>query len=316
MKKYFLLFLVLLFSISNVRSQRVGLVLSGGGARGIAHIGLIQALEDNDIPIDYITGTSMGAIVASMYAMGYTTEEMIDLILSDDFQLWQSGKIDDKMVKYFLQQDPTPGFINLKIPLNDSVKSKANLLPVSLIKPQPMSFAFLKLFANATERCKGDFDNLFVPIRTVSSDIYNKKAIISSKGDLGKAVRASMSFPFVFKPIELDSVLVLDGGIYDNFPVQVMKDDFAPEFIIGSVVSKNPLKPTAEDLMSQIDNLVMQKTNYDVDSIDGVSIKFDLVGSVSLLDMQKAPELYEIGYNKGLEYIDYRSEERRVGKEC
>ena len=206
---------------------------------------------------------------------------------------------------------------NLKIPLNDSVKSKANLLPVSLIKPQPMSFAFLKLFANATERCKGDFDNLFVPIRTVSSDIYNKKAIISSKGDLGKAVRASMSFPFVFKPIELDSVLVLDGGIYDNFPVQVMKDDFAPEFIIGSVVSKNPLKPTAEDLMSQIDNLVMQKTNYDVDSIDGVSIKFDLVGSVSLLDMQKAPELYEIGYNKGLEYIDYIKERvpRRVPKE-
>ena len=113
-----------------------------------------------------------------------------------------------------------------------------------------------------------------------------------------------MSFPFVFKPIELDGTLVYDGGMYDNFPVQVMKDDFAPDFIIGSVVSKNPTKPQEGDLMSQIENMVMQKTNYDIDSIDGIAIKYEL-DDVSLLEFNKVREVYEKGYAGALENIDY-----------
>lgn len=304
-RRVFIILLALSF-FTNSYAQRVGLVLSGGGARGIAHIGLIQALEDNNIPIDYITGTSMGAIVASLYSMGYTPQEMVDLILSDEFKLWQSGKFDDNMVNSFLQSEPTPSFFSVKIPLKDSLnlKPKPKFLPESLIKPQPMNFAFIKLFSHATARINGDFDNLFVPIRTVSSDIYNKKAVISGSGDLGDAVRASMSFPFVFKPIELNGNLVYDGGMYDNFPVQVMKDEFAPDFILGSVVSKNPEKPQEGDLMGQIDNMVMQKTNYEIDSIDGLAIKYDL-DNVSLLEMNRANEIFDIGYKGAQEYIDY-----------
>ena len=306
MHKYLYSIITLLILSFSISAQRVGLVLSGGGARGLAHIGLIKALEDNNIPIDYITGTSMGAIVASLYAMGYTTEEMVELILSDEFKMWQSGKFDDDLVNSFLQQEHTPAFFTVKVSLKDSLnlKAKPKFLPESLIKPQPMSFAFLKLFSAATERSEGNFDNLFVPIRTVSSDVYNKQAVISKSGNLGDAVRASMSFPFVFKPIELNGVLVYDGGIYDNFPVQVMKDDFAPDFIIGSVVSKNPTKPQEGDLMSQIDNMVMQKTNYDIDSIDGVAIKYEL-DDVSLLEFNKVNEIFEKGYQGGLDNIDY-----------
>lgn len=311
------IFIFLLFSsvFLQVHPQRVGLVLSGGGARGIAHIGLIQALEDHDIPIDYIAGTSMGAVVGSMYAMGYTTDEMIALLKSDEFKLWQTGKIDDSMINYFRSQEPTPSLFNVKTSFKDSVKVR-RFLPQSLINPLPMNFAFLKLFSHATIRSKGNFNNLFVPFRAVASDIYNKRPLILGEGSLGDAVRASMTFPFVFKPIEINGVLAYDGGIYNNYPVDVMKADFAPDFIIGSVVSDNPAKPDENDLMGQIDNMVMQKTNYDIDSIDGISIKFKLE-NVSLLDMHKASEIYQIGYEKGIEYIDLIKERvhRRLSKQ-
>ncbi|MDO5570278.1 MAG: patatin-like phospholipase family protein [Bacteroidales bacterium] len=301
--KRFLISLFIIITQLNAYSQRVGLVLSGGGARGIAHIGVIQALEDNNVPIDYIAGTSMGAIVGAMYSMGYSTDEMIALLLSDEFKLWQSGKVDQNMINYFKMNDPTPDFFKVRTSFSDSVSIKRKILPQSLIDPLPMNFAFMKLFASSTIRAKGSFDNLFVPLRTVASDVYNKRPIIFNGGDLGDAVRASMTFPFVFKPIEINGVLAYDGGIYNNFPVDVMKKDFNPDFIIGSVVSENPAKPDEDDLMNQIENMVMQKTNYDIDSIDGVCLKFKL-DKITLLDFYKAEEIYKIGYEKGMEYMD------------
>ena len=314
--KRILLFITLFSCITTCFSQRVGLVLSGGGAKGIAHIGLIQALEDNGIPIDYITGTSMGAVVGSLYAMGYSTEEMIELIKSDEFRLWQTGKIDDSMINYYKVQDPTPSIFSVKTSFKDSIKVQS-ILPQSIVNPLPMNFAFLKLYSHATIRSKGDFDKLFVPFRSVASDVYNKRAIICRNGNLGDAVRASMSFPFVFKPIKMNGVLVYDGGIYNNYPVDVMKEDFCPDFIIGSNVSAgNPEKPDENDLMTQIENMVMQKTNYEIDSVSGISIRFELTG-VSLLDMYKASEIYDIGYKKGLEYLPKIKARvsRRISKE-
>ena len=95
--------------------QSVGLVLSGGGAKGIAHIGVIQALEENNIPIDYITGTSMGAIVGGLYAAGYTPQEMLDLLLSRDFSYWSTGRIDPNQVYYFTKSAQTPSLIDVPI---------------------------------------------------------------------------------------------------------------------------------------------------------------------------------------------------------
>ena len=131
------------------------------------------------------------------------------------------------------------------------------------------------------------------PKRTGSADVYKKEASVSGKGDLADTVSSSSAFPFVFKPIELNGVLVYDGGIYDNFPVKVMKDEFAPDLIGGSVESKKPDKPQEGDLMGQIDNMVMQKTDYDIDSIDGLAIKYEL-DDVSLLEMNRAKEIFDI----------------------
>ncbi len=282
--------------------QSVGLVLSGGGAKGIAHIGVIQALEDNDIPIDFITGTSMGAIVGGLYSMGYTPAEMMMLLESKGFSNWSTGKIDEKLTYYFYKNEPTPAMLNVPIATRDSTKS-SSILPSSLISPIPMNFAFMELFSAYTAQCGGDFNKLFVPFRCVASDVYRKHKIVCRSGSLGDAVRASMSFPIVFHPIEMDGVLVYDGGIYDNFPVDVMKSDFAPTVMIGVDVSTPDGKPKANDLIDQLEDMIIQNNDYSLPAEDGIKLKINLE-QFSLLDFPKARQIYMIGYNHAMEMMD------------
>ena len=240
MKRFFLFLSACLLLLPFVQAQKVGLVLSGGGAKGMTHIGIIRALEENNIPIDYITGTSMGAIIGSLYAMGYSPDDMEALLRSEDFKRWYSGQVEPEYGYYFKQNRPTPEFFNIRFSFKDSLHIKPQILPTSMVNPIQMNLVFVELFARATAACSGDFNRLFVPFRCIASDVYNKKPLIMRRGDLGDAVRASMSFPFVFKPIEIDSVLAYDGGIYNNFPTDIMREDFKPEVIIGSVVAANP----------------------------------------------------------------------------
>lgn len=294
--------LVILVIPFNLNAQKVGLVLSGGGAKGAAHIGVIKALEENNIPIDYVTGTSIGSIIGSLYAMGYTPDEMLELLLSKEFSYWQTGLVQDDYIYYFKKPDPTPDFLHFSIDFTDSIQVRTNLLPVSLINPIQMNQAFISLYAQATAKAGWNFDNLFVPFRCVGSDIYNKKPVIFKNGDLGDAVRASMTFPLVFKPIWKDGVPLFDGGIYDNFPVQPMRDAFHPDFIFGSVVAGTNVQPS-HNLYNQIETMIMQKTEYDIPEEEGMMVKFDL-STVSLLDFPKAKELMDIGYQKTLAMID------------
>ncbi|MEG1586411.1 MAG: patatin-like phospholipase family protein, partial [Bacteroidales bacterium] len=299
-----------------IQAQRVGLVLSGGGARGIAHIGVIQALEDNGIPIDYITGTSIGAVVGSLYAIGYSPAEMMELIKSDEFKEAQSGKMPDKYVYFFKRPTPAPEFMTFNLAIRDSALSIRKLLPISLINTNPMNFVFMKIFAQAQAKCEGNFDELFIPFRCVASDVHNKKELILSSGHLSDAVRASMTFPIVFKPIKINDVMAYDGGIYNNFPVDVMENTFAPDFIIGCSVADNPKKPHENNVIGQLESMVMQKTDYTLPIEKGELIKFKFKG-ISLLDFDKADELYQAGYEKGKEYAEKIKQrvKRRVSPE-
>ncbi len=283
------------------KPQAVGLVLSGGGAKGIAHIGVIQALEDNDIPIDYIVGTSMGAVVGGMYAAGYTPAEMMDLIKSKGFAYWSTGKIDPALTYYFDRDEPTPALVQFNLGA-DSTKVKS-ILPTSLINPLPMSFAFMDLFAAYTAQCGGNFNRLFVPLRTVTSDVYSKRKLVLSHGSLGDAIRASMSFPLVFRPIEIDSVLVYDGGIYDNYPFNVMRTDFAPDIMIGSNVSGPDNKPKSNDVMQQLEDMIIQNNDYSMPPEWGVSMNVP-VRMFGILDFDKADIIYSIGYRTAMEMMD------------
>lgn len=297
----FLMCCVILPTFSQ-KKQSVGLVLSGGGAKGIAHIGVIKALEENDIPIDYITGTSMGAIIGGLYACGYTPEEMLALIKSPGFAEWSSGKINPKLEYYFDREDPTPALVKLNVGNNGKGNSPA-ILPTSLINPLPMNFAFLELFAPFTAQCGGNFDQLFVPLRTVTSDVYAKHKIVLSSGQLGDAIRASMTFPLVFRPIEIDSVLVYDGGIYDNYPFDVMHSDFHPDIMIGSNVSGPDKKPQRNDMFQQLEDMIIQNNDYDLPKEWGPSMNVP-VRMFGVLEWDKADTIYQIGYNTAIAMMD------------
>lgn len=302
MKKiYVFLLCCCLFSV--LRAQKVGLVLSGGGAKGMTHIGIIRALEENNIPIDYIAGTSMGAIIGSLYAMGYSPDDMEELLRSPDFKRWYSGEVESRYEYYFKQNRPTPEFANIRFAFGDSIRVKPQIIPTNLVNPIQMNLVFVELYAQATAACRGNFNNLFVPFRCVASDVYNKRPLIMRDGDVGDAVRASMSFPFVFKPIEIDSVLAYDGGIYNNFPTDVMMDDFHPDIIIGSVVAANPGKPQEGNLMSQLENMIMQKTDYSIPDSLGIVMTFKY-NDVNLLDFDRLKELHDIGYNRTMSLMD------------
>ncbi|MBQ5644233.1 MAG: patatin-like phospholipase family protein, partial [Bacteroidaceae bacterium] len=296
---HFLLLFVLLPSM--LSAQRVGLVMSGGGARGLAHIGVIKMLEENNIPIDYVAGTSMGAIVAALYSMGYTPDEMIEIMKTDDFQRWYSGTMDPQYMFYFKKNKDVPDLINLHFDVKDSLQI---VMPSAhIVKSGPMNLGFMESFAAYNAACKNNFDSLMIPFRCVAADAYNKKQVVFSDGDLGDAVRASMSYPFFFKPIKVDSVLLYDGGLYNNFPRDIMENDFNPDFIIGSALNNTPNTPDSRDIVNQAENLIMGHTDYSLPEDKGLLIKMQLKG-IGLLDFQKIDMITEAGYENARLFAD------------
>ena len=298
-----LLFIFLLST--GIYAQSVGLVMSGGGARGLSHIGVIKALEENDIPIDYVAGTSMGAIIAGLYASGYSVDEMIEKFKSNDFENWSHGVIDDGFRYHSLATDPTSKLFLVKFDVekkNKKIPLKISL-PTSIIAPYSMDIAFFELFTGAAVACNGNFDNLFVPFRCVSSDINLRRAFISRHGDLGAAIRASMTFPLAFKAISIDSVLLFDGGIYNNFPWDVMQNDFNPDFIIGSKCSDNDTVADEENIIEQLKKMLVTDTDYQMP--EGKSIRIDSkFTDIDIFDFSKADEIIAEGYKNTMAVID------------
>ena len=303
MKKAVIVLAAMLLCVASP-AQTVGLVLSGGGARGLTHIGIIHALEDNGIPIDYVAGTSMGAVVASLYAMGYSPREMVDFISSPDFYRAYTGTMDEDNLYYIKRNDPAPEFLTVRADLGADSIAFSPSLPTNLINPVYMNLMFMETFAQPTAACDGDFNKLFVPFRCVASNVYEKRPLIFNHGDLGAAVRASMTFPFVFKAIEVDGELAYDGGIFNNFPVDIMKEEFHPDFMIGSVTAYGQERPEPDDVIGQLETMIMARTNYELPDTNGILMKFDLKGEVSLLDFHKVKELHDLGYQTTLDLLD------------
>lgn len=309
--KGFLIFLISLLIVFNSAAQSVGLVLSGGGAKGMAHIGVIRVLEENNIPIDYIAGTSIGAIVGGLYAAGYTPDEMEELFRSDDFYFWSTGRIQEEYRYYFNQPEPSPSWLELRI---EKKEDKLKVLPPTNIIPvEQMDFAFMELLASTNAACKNQFDSLMVPFFCVATDVYSNQPVILRKGDLGEAIRASMTVPLYFKPITINDTLLFDGGIVNNFPYDMMKDYFKPDIIIGHKVADRSKMPETDNVMEQITNMVMRPTNYDIPEEEGILMetKFENVG---LLDFQKFNLIKQKGEETAKQNIDRIKEriERRV----
>lgn len=307
-----LMLLVSAFSMS--AQERVGVVLSGGGAKGLSHIGVLQALEENNIPIDYICGTSMGAVIASFYAIGLSPAEMLDIVTSEDFAAWCSGKQEKRYESRFYREDATPKMISIYLKRKSG---KVDLsFPSSLVSPFPMDLAMMDAYASPSIAAGGDFANLMVPFFCVSSDVMSKKTVVHTSGDLGSAVRASMTYPLVFKPITIDSMVLFDGGFYDNFPWKEMERIHSPTLIIGAKCAGEDPPLDDEDIIGQITNMIVSHTDYNIPEDKGIVIgaKYDY----GVMQFEKAREIVEQGYRVAknhMEQISGRIDRRRSRRE-
>lgn len=205
-------------SVSPGERPRIGLVLGGGGARGAAHIGVLKELERLRIPVDVITGTSMGAIVGGLYASGMAAAELEELVGSLDWVGALADKPDRDDLSFRRKQDDAEFPIDFEL----GVRGTDLVLPKGVIQGQKLDLLLRELTIKASHI--EDFDDLPVPFRAIASDIGRGEAYVIGQGDLARAIRASMSVPGVFAPVRIDGRLLVDGGIVGNLPVDVIQE--------------------------------------------------------------------------------------------
>lgn len=197
---------------------RIGLVLGGGGARGAAHIGVLKELERQRIPVDVITGTSMGAIVGGLYASGMSAAELETLVGSLDWAGALSDKPNREDLSFRRKQDDAEFPIDFEL----GVRGTDLVLPKGVIQGQKLDILLRELTLRTSHI--RDFDDLPIPFRAIASDIGRGEAYVMGNGDLARAIRASMSVPGVFAPVRINGRLLVDGGIIGNLPIDVMQE--------------------------------------------------------------------------------------------
>ncbi len=296
---YILLFALLFSTPAFSQRPKVGLVLSGGGATGVAHVGVLKALEEYGIQIDYITGTSAGALIGSLYAVGFSPEQIEALITSEEFQMMATGENLPSHGFLLRKEIDHSGIVSLAFS-KDSLLKKS--LPTNFISSSFLDFTMLKYLGITSAQLNEQFDELFIPFHCVASDIVQKKSVVFSQGSLNEAVRASMTYPFYLKPLEVNGTLLFDGGLYNNFPADIMFQDFSPDYIIGSNVSYNASAPDPDDLIGQLTNMLVSHTDYILPCEEGFIITPNT--DVSSFDFNNAKKAIEDGYNSTVAVID------------
>ena len=299
-------------------AQKVALVLSGGGAKGIAHVGALKALEEHNIPIDYVVGTSMGGVVGGLYAAGYSPTEIEYLFNTREFQDWARGRTEDTYTYNYASPDISPSFLHLNLSLDSAFQMHLNS---SLANGASLNFAFAQLLAQPSAKAKYNFDNLMVPYRSMASDIYTQQQVILGRGQLSDAVRATMTVPLVFKPIRVERRLLYDGGLYNNFPVDVARNEFKPDVVIGVNVSPKTYKeyPYGKDNFDLPQTLYYSMlSNSDSTALGKKDVYLQPnTGNLTALDFNEVKFLFDAGYNAVQEKIEEikRKIHRRVTPE-
>lgn len=279
-------------------AQKIGVVLSGGGASGMCHVGVLKALEENNIPIDYVSGTSIGGLIGAYYAVGYSPTEIEKIVKTYFFQSIVKGDLPVKYEYMLKKRESYAGWVTFKYNFNDNYLKN---LPTNVINSVPIDYYLMEAFSGVANRVGNNFDSLFVPYRCVAADVEAKKSVIFKAGDLPSAVRASMSYPFYLRPISIDDKLLFDGGLYNNFPTDVMLNDFNPDFIIGSNVAERHVKPDEDNLYLQLRSLLMSPTNFSPVCESGVLI--EPWSDVNIFNFDNVQRLIDSGYASTLRAI-------------
>ncbi|PWE01120.1 patatin-like phospholipase family protein [Marinilabilia rubra] len=229
---------------------KIGLVLSGGGAKGLAHIGVLKILEEEGIVPDYITGTSMGSIIGGLYAIGYSSSELDSIVRNVKWDNLLTDKIPLNSVSPHEKRDYNRYQVEFTI-------TKDGLdIPSGLVRGQQISELIASLSWHVADA--KTFDDLPIPFRCVAADLISGNQFVFDKGNLTTALRASMSIPTVFSPVSIDSMLLVDGGVLNNYPVQICRD-MGADIIIGVNVGFKD-KPKREDLKNFADILMASAT--------------------------------------------------------
>ena len=274
----------------------VGLVLSGGGARGFAHIGVLKVLEENRVPVDYIGGASMGALIGAMYSMGNSPQEIEDFVSSLDWdELFQSS-VDYENLPFRRKEDSQnlPGSISLI----GTIKSLR--LPNSITSSQKINLLFDR--ATLPYALIKDFDDMPIPFRAVGTDMVTGDSVVLKSGSLSRSLRATMSIPGVFAPVEVDGRILSDGGLVNNIPTDIVKDMGADILIVVNIETQPGGPETLDSLTGVLAQTIAiatadnsRRSLREADLI----VAPDLEG-YSTADFQKRHDIIELGYQEAL----------------
>jgi len=275
---------------------KIGLVLGGGGARGIAHIGVLRVLEELRIPIDYIAGTSMGSIVGGLYATGMDAQELESAIRQLNWTDIFSDNTTRAERPFRRKRDDDLALFGPKF----GVGARSSLLPRGAISGQKIQFFFQSVTSSRVQTT--DFDALPIPFRAIAADIVTGKPVVIARGDLATAMRASMSIPGLFSPIDFEGHLLVDGGIINNLPVNVVQGMGAD--ILIAVDVGTPLSTRAEltdfvSITSQLSGImVVNNTEHQVSLLtpNDVLIVPQLGDNITSVDFSKLDQSIPLGY--------------------
>jgi NTE family protein len=234
---------------------RIGLVLSGGGARGAAHVGVLKFLEANDVPVHAIAGTSMGAIVGSMYATGWTPDEIEAQLGAIDWSTMLTDRLPREHLSFRRREEDREFLTQFEL----GIAGARPRLPSGLIAGHNVEARLARLLVPAL--AVRDFDRLAVPFRAVATDLETGGPVILRDGDLVMAVRASLSMPAVFAPVELDGRLLVDGGVGRNLPVDVARELGVDRLIVvdaGTPLSDREALRSLLDVSKQLTSVMTQ----------------------------------------------------------
>lgn len=268
---------------------KVGLVLSGGGAKGLAHIGALKVIEESGVKIDYIGGTSMGAIIGSLYASGYSANQLDSIFRKTNFRTLIQDDLPRRAKNHFEKQRAQKYIVSL--PFDDFKLT----LPTSLSKGQNIYNLLSQLTypVNDIE----NFENLPIPFLCIGTDIETGERLLLEDGSLAQAVAASAAIPSLFKPVEIDGRMVSDGGITDNYPIEEIRKR-GMDYIIGvdvqdSLVDRSELK-TVFEIMTQVGNFRTIKDMKDKRPQTDLYIKPD-ISEFTILSFDKGDEIVKSG---------------------
>ncbi|MFI7859573.1 patatin-like phospholipase family protein [Pseudomonas promysalinigenes] len=275
---------------------KIGLVLSGGAARGLAHIGVLKALEEQGVRIDAIAGTSMGAVVGGLYASGYSVQELETLATTLDWQQALSDAPPRRDVPFRRKQDDRDFLVKQKLSFRDDGSLG---LPLGVIQGQNLALLLESKLAHTADT--RDFDKLPIPFRAVATDIASGEKVVFRRGHLPQVIRASMSIPAVFAPVELEGRLLVDGGMVDNIPLDVAREmgvDLAIVVDIGTPLRDRKQLATVVDVLNQSITLMTRRNSEEQLANlhrDDILIQPQLA-AFGVTDFGRAQDMIDAGY--------------------